>query len=148
MVHYLESLFWHPLLTFQYSFHTNLSSYADTNRDNAIFRILARNGTLVASRVASNLVSIVKESERYTESKQRLTTALREVAKGYLSHKPFLGGERPNRLDFYLMAQLRTRSGSALFLRYLEKEVGGELWSWWMRMGNLTQYDPERITTL
>lgn len=61
VVPHMESLFWHPKLTFQYTFHTNLSSYADTSRNYRIFSILGRNFALIAKRVAANLVSIARE---------------------------------------------------------------------------------------
>lgn len=57
----MESLFWHPKLTYQYTFHTNLSSYQDTSRNYNVFGILGRNGALIASRIAKNLVSIARE---------------------------------------------------------------------------------------
>jgi glutathione S-transferase len=115
----LESLFWHPMLTYQYTFHTNISSYQDTSKSNAIFGILGRNGLEVASRVASNLVSIVKERERYASSKENLKRGLEELASACISKQGFFGGDKPSRLDFYLLAQLKTRSGSHLFLRFL-----------------------------
>jgi hypothetical protein len=65
----MESIFWHPKLTYQYSFHTNLSSYADTSRNYNVFGILARNFAIIGSRVARNLVSIAREPERYHGSK-------------------------------------------------------------------------------
>ena len=46
------------------------------------------------------------------------------------------------------MAQLRTRNGSHLFMKYLEKDVGGDFWRWWIRMSNFCRYEPERITTI
>jgi hypothetical protein len=39
--------------------------------------------------------------------------------KLYLSKAPFFGGARPNHVDFYLMAQLKTKGGCGLFLQYL-----------------------------
>jgi hypothetical protein len=65
----LESLFWHPKLTYQYSFHTNLSSYLDTSRNYNVFGILGRNGALIFSRIGKNLINIIRESERYGKSK-------------------------------------------------------------------------------
>jgi hypothetical protein len=65
----LESLFWHPKLTYQYSFHTNLSSYQDTSRNYNVFGILARNATLVLSRITNNLLSIARDPQRYGRSK-------------------------------------------------------------------------------
>lgn len=57
----MESLFWHPMLTYQYSFHTNLSSYQDTSKSNAIFGIMGRNAAVVLERIGKNLISILKE---------------------------------------------------------------------------------------
>lgn len=75
----MESLFWHPKLTFQYTFHTNLSSYADTSRNYRIFGILGRNFALIAKRVAANLISIAREPERYHSSKDNFTRSIREL---------------------------------------------------------------------
>jgi glutathione S-transferase len=77
-----------------------------------------------------------------------LTKAIRELEQLYLSRKPFMGGDRPSHVDFYLMAQLRTRGGCGLFVNYLQEGIGGEFWRWWVRMSNLCQYSPDRITTL
>lgn len=65
----MESLFWHPMLTYQYSFHTNLSSYLDTSKSSNIYGIIGRNGAVIASRVVKNLMNIMKEGERYRNSK-------------------------------------------------------------------------------
>jgi hypothetical protein len=75
----LESLFWHPKLTYQYSFHTNLSSYQDTSRNYNVFGILRRNASLVLSRMGRNLVSIAREPERYAKSKESFTNAIKEL---------------------------------------------------------------------
>jgi hypothetical protein len=75
----LDSLFWHPKLTYQYTFHTSLSSYQDTSRSYNIFGILGRNGALVLSRIARNLVSIAKEPERYAKSKDNFTNSIKEL---------------------------------------------------------------------
>lgn len=77
IVPHMESLFWHPKLTFQYTFHTNLSSYADTSRNYRIFGILGRNLTLVTKRVAANLISIAKDPQRYHSSKDNFTRSIR-----------------------------------------------------------------------
>ena len=77
VVPHMESLFWHPKLTFQYTFHTNLSSYADTSRNYRIFGILGRNLTLVTKRVAANLISIAKDPQRYHSSKDNFTRSIR-----------------------------------------------------------------------
>lgn len=61
----MESLFWHPKLTIQYSFHTNHSSYIDTTRSNIIYGILGRNAAIITSKIFKNLIKIVKENKRY-----------------------------------------------------------------------------------
>ena len=62
--------------------------------------------------------------------------------------KDFMGGETPTHLDFYLFALLKTRMNGRLFENYLRYDVGGELWSWMIRMKRLTQYDNERVTLI
>lgn len=73
---------------------------------------------------------------------------MKELEKNYLCKDPFFGGEKPSHVDFYLLANLKTKSGCLLYLEFLEKGVGGEFWHWWLRMGQLCHYNPERITTL
>ncbi len=73
----MESLFWHPKLVFQYSFHTNFSSYQDTSRSYNIFGILGRNGVIIGSRVIQNLINIYKDPQRYRQSKDNFTKAIR-----------------------------------------------------------------------
>ena len=148
VVPYLESLFWHPLLTYQYSFHTNTSSYQEITRDTFIFSIMRKNAKLVGKRVFSNLASIWREKERYNTSKDKLREGLQEVVKGCLNKHQFLGGDKPGRLDFYLMSLLRTKSGSKLFMRYLQQDVGGQFWSWYVRVSSLCHYNPQRITLI
>lgn len=72
----LESLFWHPMLTYQYTFHSNISSYQDTTRSTAMLGIIGRNGLAITSRIASNMVNIIKERERYSKSKENLKKGL------------------------------------------------------------------------
>ena len=146
VVPYLESLFWHPLLTYQYTFHTNISSYQEITRDTFIFSILRKNAKLVGKRVFQNLANIWRERERYNTSKDKLKEGLQEVAKGCLGQHQFLGGYKPGRLDFYLMALLRSKSGSKLFMNFLERDVGGQFWSWYMRVSSLCHYNPQRVT--
>lgn len=57
------------MLTYQYSFHTNLSSYQDTSKSNAIFGILGRNAAVVFGRIGQNILNIFRERERYAKSK-------------------------------------------------------------------------------
>jgi hypothetical protein len=143
----LESLFWHPLLTYQYSFHTNLSSYTDSRNYN-ILGILGRNAKTLLSRTTRNLFNIIFNFARYQNSRQDFTRAICVLTSVYLTKQPFFGGSKPNHIDFYLKAQLLTRCGSSLFLKYLQEEIGGEFWRWWVRMGALCQYSSERVTTL
>lgn len=75
----MESLFWHPKLTYQYTFHTNFSSYLDTSRNYNVFGILGRNGRLVVSRIIKNLQNIALHSERYSKSKETFTKGIREL---------------------------------------------------------------------
>jgi hypothetical protein len=84
IVPYLDSLFWHPMLTYQYSFHTNLSSYENTSKDNYIFGIIGRNSLAILPRIARNLSNIWKEPARYRESKDKLAEGLNEIVKGCL----------------------------------------------------------------
>jgi hypothetical protein len=65
------------MLTYQYTFHTNISSYQDTNKDNTIFSIIGRNTAVLLPRIFRNLSSIAKEPERYRGSKVKLEQALK-----------------------------------------------------------------------
>lgn len=56
----MEALFWHPLLTWQYTFHTNISSYEDTSGGYILLSVIGRNAWRVLSRSASNLANIAK----------------------------------------------------------------------------------------
>ena len=113
------------MLTYQYSFHTNQSSYTDAGKDNTIYNILGRNTMVILPRMLTNLVSIFRENHRYSNSKEALRDNLLELCRACLSKQEFLGGSKPGRVDFYLMAQLKTKTGSHLFMQYLQEEVGG-----------------------
>ena len=52
----------------------------------------------------------------------------------------------PNHADFYLFSILKTKDTSFHFNKYLENQVGGKFWRWWVRMGMQTQHDPNRVT--
>lgn len=66
----MESLFWHPKLTFQSLFHTSLSSYEDTSRSYSIFGILGRNFSAITAKTIGNIRNILKEPQRYQNSKE------------------------------------------------------------------------------
>ena len=74
---HLESIFWHPLLTFQYTFHSSRHSYFSGMKTYIIHGIIYRNGLLLLKRIYQNLKSIFKERERYSQSKQNLTKSLK-----------------------------------------------------------------------
>lgn len=121
----MDSLFWHPKLTFQSLFHTSLSSYEDTSRSYSIFGILGRNFSAIAAQTFSNIASILKDPQRYQNSKSDFREGLKELEKNYLCKGPFFGGEQPSHVDFYLLSNLKTKAGCSLFLEYLEKGVSG-----------------------
>ena len=59
-----------------------------------------------------------------------------------LASGDYFGDERPNHIDFYLFSILKTKEGSSYFHKYLEEQVSGDFWRWWVRMGVLTHYNP------
>ena len=76
---HLQSLFWHPRLTFQYSFHTNLTSYQHNMINYSLIGIFYRNIFLCLGRTFKNLINIFKNKEQYLGSKQNLTKGFREL---------------------------------------------------------------------
>ena len=59
---YLDSLFWHPMLTYQYTFHTHQASYIDTTRDNYVYGMIGRNASVIMRRIVKNLGNIYREN--------------------------------------------------------------------------------------
>jgi hypothetical protein len=68
---------------------------------------------------------ILKDPHRYQNSKSSFSEGLKELENRYLCKSPFFGGEQPSHVDFYLLANLKTKSGCSAFLEFLEKGVGG-----------------------
>ena len=65
----LEAVFWHPLLTFQYTFHTNRLSYNEGMRSYILLRVIRKNFSLAISRIFQNWSKIRNEKERYINAK-------------------------------------------------------------------------------
>lgn len=85
-----------------------------------LVEILWRNFGKCTKAIFTNLMNITKEKQRYLESKDKLTKALKEMSDLYLKKNEFFGGSKPNFIDFYLLAHLKTKWQSRYFKAYLE----------------------------
>lgn len=65
-----------------------------------------------------------------------------------LNNKEYIGGTKPNHLDFYLYAILCTKMGNKYFQEFLRNDVGGDVWAWVFRMKKITKYEKDRVTLL
>lgn len=88
----MESLFWHPTLTYQTTFHTDLYYHQSEQKNYMLVEILLRNFKKCGKAMISNTWKIIKEKERYLNSKEKFSKALREISELYLKKNEYFGG--------------------------------------------------------
>jgi hypothetical protein len=66
----------------------------------------------------------------------------------YLKRSEYFGGQKPNFIDFYLLAHLKTKWQSKYLRSYLESEISDEFKRWLLRMGWNCEYSKDRATVL
>lgn len=143
----LQSLFWHPRLTFENFFHTNIDSVVKESAPLRLVLMFHYNMYVSLKEIGRNLGKILRERERYVNSKGNVEKGLKEMVT-FLEGRDYIGGQKPGHLDFYLFAVLSAKMNSKDFEKFLRNDIGGKIWDWIFRMRMITKYDKQRITLL
>lgn len=72
-------MFWHPMLTFYQTFHTNLSSFTRVNINYKLVSIFNTNVYRITRNIIVNLVNIVTKRDQYASSKANLEKGLQQI---------------------------------------------------------------------
>lgn len=73
----MESIFWHPRLTFQQTFHTDMNAYSRGSQNYKLIPIFYSNLYKVAKNIIKNLYKISKNYDQYLKSKENLSKGLK-----------------------------------------------------------------------